>query len=564
MLVGNSACAFTPMRLKKSTYEHIQRISTIRRNQSDNHGEEPLFYDDFDMGNSQSDNLYNPQGSLDANENIDYTSIFQKSVEEDEVRQDRITKNWESGNWKCRGFSLDKYSTEVTGNMSQDSDKNIKENTVKISKLAFDETASGPGFGQAAEQIAVGRTDGSVYLINLSHEYLTKFQAVPKLDNENDRDDSLSARLEMEMVNEDDINPSTDYDLGSINRQTDTRNPFEIECQFQAHGEGESITAMLFHDDRLYTSGGANGQIKAWKFGAVDGRTQIIPLFNLDTAHTGEVVCLKSLSISECDDITDHNLLLSASRDGSFGLWDMNGDMVFTCTLQGENGQPVTINCADVDISGDDHIIYLGLSDGHVVAYVASELVGSASDGGICPLPKCRFMSHDPTTSRTNDSAPGVTALVCAGEGTSRASASSSYIVTGGFDGTIKQWEMIKQKRENENQVEFQLMHWPRLGTQRLSQRAHILKAHHEGPVAALASSKGPVTRILSSGADGSIRVHDPSEEEDLYAMYGFEEDVTSICLDGEILVTNGMSGFVCIHDFDAEEDIDDAIQLDW
>ena len=207
MLAANT-WAFIPMRLKKSIY--VQKASTIKINQSGNHGEEPLFYDDFDMGNSQSDNLYNPQGSPDTKENIDYTAIFQKSVQEDEDRQDRIIKNWESGNWKCRGFSLDKYSTGVTeGNISQDSDKKIKENTVKISTLAFDETASGPGFGQGAEQIAVGRTDGSVYLINLSHEYLTKFQAVPKQYNthDNDGDDSLSTRLEMEMVNEDDINP---------------------------------------------------------------------------------------------------------------------------------------------------------------------------------------------------------------------------------------------------------------------------------------------------------------------------------------------------------------------
>lgn len=75
MLAGNT-CAFTPMRLKKSIY--VQNTSTMKLNQSDSNGEEPLFYDDFDMGNSQSDNLYNPQGSPDTKENIDYTSIFQR------------------------------------------------------------------------------------------------------------------------------------------------------------------------------------------------------------------------------------------------------------------------------------------------------------------------------------------------------------------------------------------------------------------------------------------------------------------------------------------------------
>jgi len=60
-------------------------------------------------------------------------------MQENIKREERITKNWSSGNWKCRGFSLDKFSRD--GRQPDYGDKNsndAKSESVEIRKnLAF-------------------------------------------------------------------------------------------------------------------------------------------------------------------------------------------------------------------------------------------------------------------------------------------------------------------------------------------------------------------------------------------------------------------------------------------
>ena len=559
---------------------------------------EPIIYDDFDFVPGDSD-VMNPtvesgrvvspreETNDKIEENDELSSLFQKSIQEETKRQERITKNWSTGNWKCRGFSLDKFSGAKIDGGANESNGNSK-SIVKISQLAFDETATGPGFGVSTESIAVGRTDGSVFIVNLGEEYLTKFHAVPKLsmqgdwgDGENDDSNGASVKVGVEMVSEDDLKERRGANLPSelgmdssdLGNPMNVATPFEIECQFQAHGKDESISALLFHDDLLYT---AAKNIKVWKMDSVNGNAVVVPLHNLGSVSEGEVVALKTLSTSnDSQDASDHNLLFSASKDGAFSLWDMNGDLVYRCELLDDGGDTVAINCADVDTSGSEHIIYLGLSSGHVVAYVASELVGSASEGDGCPVPKCKFLAHDPLSQKNREcDFAGVTAISCGGYGRSSTTASSSFLVTGGADGAIKQWEMIQQKQSvvvddgeddcERSEVKWNLMHWPRMSSQRMRDRAHVLKGHYEGPITALEYEKGDAARILSAGADGTLRIWDPKAEEELYRMDGFEGDISSICLDGEVLITNGMSDFVCVHDFDTEDQVDNSYELDW
>ena len=210
---------------------------------------------------------------------------------------------------------------------------------------------------------------------------------------------------------------------------------------------------------------------------------------------------------------------------------------------------------------------------GHVVGYVASELVGDASVGNTCPVPKCRFIAHDPLrqTSQVADiSRSGVTAISCGGQGSTSLSASSSILLTGGADGVIKQWEMIQQRSSRSESpggeseaYSWNLVYWPRLPTQRMKDRAHLFQGHSEGPVTSLVCDSGDAPKILSAGSDGTIRVWDPSDGE-LYRMDGFD-NVSSICLDREILVTNGMKEYVCFHDFDvSEDDCENGYDLDW
>ncbi len=401
---------------------------SMNRNQSS----EPVYYDDFDFSPGTNSNVDAnvPQNAKEGvsedseTQSETLSTLFQKSRDEDEDRNARIIQNWENGNWKCRGFSLDKFNPVpmVTGDSAVDDDggdgndttsgagesvpnannNDIKiasddEQRIEISQITFDETALGPGFGTTSETIAVGRTDGTVYIVQLGDEYLTKFKAVPKVsiggnwddeggDEDGVNDAASSAKIEMEMVNQEElkermggVSANDDLKLGadvSLDGRipNDVSTPFDIDCQFQAHGRGEAISALLFHDDTLFTSanGEGMGAIKVWKMHGIGGSstsgTRMMPNHILDGAHKGEVIALKTLSSApSAKDVSDHNLLLSASKDGSFAMWDMNtGDQVYKCELLDDDGGTISITCADIDTSSDEHVIYLGLASGEI------------------------------------------------------------------------------------------------------------------------------------------------------------------------------------------------------
>ena len=40
--------------------------------------------------------------------------------------------------------------------------------------------------------------------------------------------------------------------------------------------------------------------------------------------------------------------------------------------------------------------------------------------------------------------------------------------------------------------------------------------------------------------------------------MDGFADSLSSLCLDGEISITDGMGEFVCVHDFDTGDENED------
>lgn len=595
--------------------------------------EEQIFYNDFDFTAGDLDGI----GSIDLDDNWsirneDSTaslwrsdnnnnnptldsqlvlSEFEKVLEEESKRKTLIERNWQSGNWKCRGFSLDKERPDRIVQQSgggekeerneSDHDRENHNNVVKISHIALDETVTSSsrhddalGFGACTEMIAVARTDGTVYVVTLGDEYLTNFRARLLLQSgkSDGADERTVFRVGMEMVNENEEEidkdgiSSNEFSVESWKQQTSSllKSPFEIECQFQAHGTDEPISALLFHDDTLFTASKISGQVKSWKIDHVDGKAVVMPSHHMDGVHKDEIVALKTLSHGDnAVDVNDHNLLLSASRDGSFAIWDMNGDLVYRCEMMSEDGNlPVNINCADVDTScSSEHIIYLGLSDGYVVGYSVSELLGNASDGNTCTVPKCKFLVHDPLSQnkglphdckdKGKSSLMGVTALSCGGAGTSSQATLSSILVTGGADGCVKQWEMLQYKSsrssngdaKGESGNSWKLVHWPRLPTQRTKARAHMFQGHY-GPVTAIkCDTEDNTSKILSAGLDGSIRVWNPKSGNEMYRMDGFD-DLTSICLDKEILVTNGMNEYVCIHDFGKDDDLSNSYGMDW
>ena len=166
------------------------------------------------------------------------------------------------------------------------------------------------------------------------------------------------------------------------------------------------------------------------------------------------------------------------------------------------------------------------------MGYAVSSLIDCASAGNEHPTPSCRFLAHDPSQQKDEHKSThtgGVTAIACAGEGTSAlttrsiSSLRSTMVLVGGADGVVKQYEILRRMYNNDDKGDssspsWKLEHWPRLPTQRMKRHAHMFKGHY-GSVTALASHQG--SSFLSAGVDGTLRVWDPSKGKELYKPQG-------------------------------------------
>jgi WD40 repeat protein len=519
----------------------------------------PIVYQDMDVpiGSVVDDSS---SSFAELQEGLQVLSERIAQTRDSQVQRDtRLAKNWRMGNWKVRGFQLDKSNMDsttttktnsnhprttqdadstaslVTGgprldnanrnsdnnpqqtnhdplskllqevsSNNKDTDKDASHNTssndgpIHVSKIVTDISSSSSG-GLESNVLAVGRTDGSICIVELGTQYLTKFTAVPKLivepGNNETEDGGISVRIQSELMNQDELKEAMRDDHGSDEKYTMPRpkqdgdneinfsdgmdesfgegddgdntpnddvamaeqdtmgTPFKILHQFQAHEKGDSITALVLDEGHVYSAGGNKGDIKVWAIpededqenesnngSGVRSAPKMIPIKSLSNAHADTVVALKTLSM---DGSEDHQLLLSAAADGSFALWDRtSGDLVFRCQITDDYGEPVGVTCADVETAGENHVIYLGLSTGHVVGYIVNDVITSASIGDECLVPSCRFVAQEADSG-------GLTALTCAGDGTIGISSrsrsgqtpqSSTVLLTGGADGTIKQW----------------------------------------------------------------------------------------------------------------------------
>eukprot|EP00978_Attheya_sp_CCMP212_P026938 scaffold89578_cov55-Attheya_sp.AAC.7 len=512
-----------------------------------------IVYQDMDVTIGSNDDDSSSEGNdfAQVQQGLQVLSERIAQTRDSQVQRDtRLAKNWRMGNWKVRGFQLDGSSISTTNHprTTEDADStaalvtggprldNINRNSsddpqtndplsklmqemssnskdmdashtsnngpIHVSKIATDISSSSLGL-ESNNVLAVGRTDGSICIVELGTQYLTKFTAVPKLvvepgnsNNETEDDGIMSVRIQSELMNQDELKeamrddhngrsdekytmprPKQDDenemnvsdgmdesfgegdgdnpkdDVLAMMEQDAMETPFKILHQFQAHDKGDSITALVLNEGHVYSAGGNKGDIKVWAIPEEDDQEnesnngsevkstpKMIPVKSLSNAHDDTVVALKTLSM---DGSEDHQLLLSAAVDGSFALWDrMSGDLVFRCQITDDYGEPVGVTCADVETSGEDHAIYLGLSTGHVVGYIVKDVIASASIGDECLVPSCRFAAQEADSG-------GLTALTCAGYGTIGISSrsrsgqkpqSSTVLLTGGADGTIKQW----------------------------------------------------------------------------------------------------------------------------
>ena len=95
-----------------------------------------------------------------------------------------------------------------------------------------------------------------------------------------------------------------------------------------------------------------------------------------------------------------------------------------------------------------------------------------------------------------------------------------------------------------------------------MKRRAHMFEGGHGDKITALV---GDASKILSAGADGRIVAWSPSTGEKMYSMDGFDDTLSNICLDKSLLITDGMSNYVCLHDFDLDQDsFEDSYELEF
>jgi WD40 repeat protein len=256
--------------------------------------------------------------------------------------------------------------------------------------------------------------------------------------------------------------------------------------------------------------------------------------------------------VDEDDD--DASVLFSASQDGSLALWDIKGgDLLYKCQMTSpDTDLPITIQSADSDGTN----VFVGTSTGQVWAYNVVDWMASAAAqgalGGACPLPAGRWTASESP----------ITSLSCAGPGSlgrGSNSQSSSLLLTGAADGVVKQWEVLSRpgtssgsssSSSGSEMPSTRLEQWPKLPTQRLPKKAHLFRGHDMDVTALL-----PVdaTKFLSASKDGTVRAWNPATGKELFRMDGFTEALRSLCLQEELLVTDGMKQFVCVHDFDVD-----------
>jgi len=596
---------------------------------SENDGEGGVFFDDFgDFDGSSS------SSSNNSNSNLSTLQSRMSHVKGAEEAYDaKLARNWRRGNWGVRGFALNKssYASSSTSSAATDSNDDAP---VHVSVVVAPTSASLTDISLPQDRalpsdhtVAVGRTDGSVFIVKLGEEYLTSFVSVPKLvvgqDNnegqvEGDGEADMTVRVQNEWM---DINElenkmqeeQTEPPMGEEEEDGEPvaqkeQAPFEIVYQFLASEGGESITSLVFDDNAagngiICTAAGSSGDVCMWSLPSsdeIDDKT--MEATTLSGVHSDRIVSLATMVLpSQIEDTNELNVLFSASRDGSFALWDLdrNGELIFTSqSADIVNDSTVSLTCADVSNptswddgyndsskSGKDAIV-LGTSNGYVIGYVVQELMSFASNSetGVesegSPVPNLRFRAHGTDTGKGE----AITAIKCGGDGTIPTSArlrggeerpasssnsrslSSSILLTGGEDGSVKQWEILSQKTPS-SPPRIRMEHWPRLSSQRMKRRSHLFTPKHDGPVSSIAQqSKSDSSKFLTCSQDGSVAVWNASSGKELFRMDGFSSGISSLaCLGRELLVTDGMEGYVCVHDFGIEEDAaDNGYDLEW
>ncbi len=550
--------------------------------------DEPIFYDDFGNGDFG--------GNSSSNSMLSSLSTRMSETKNKEASYDaKLARNWRRGNWSVRGFGLEQTST-TTGKSS------VIVSVVAAPTSSASEDISLPQDKALPEdrKVAVGRSDGSIFIIQLGSEYLTSFVSVSQKNSDEGasstqwmssvdvEDKSNNDRPKTKFENEDIVDIVSDNDVTAPQQQQQQgkQQPFQIIHQFQATETEEPIHSLVYHDtidgiQLICSSAGDSGVIKIWSLDTTESRSHGEELLaSLTSDHSSKIIALKAMVIpSHNAALDERNVLFSASADGTVALHDLDkkGELIFSCQCIDKEKEFGQVTCADVSNptswdggcdENDRDVIYLGTSSGYVVGYVAEELMTAAAAASnnseeVCPIPSIQFRAH----GKDSGAGQSVTAIRCGGHGTipnttvGTSRMSSKILLTGGEDGTVKQWEILGQQ----STFGIRLEHWPRMSSQRMKRRHHLFKGHDGAVTSISQQSKYDSSKFLTSGNDGSIRVWSATSGEELFTMDGFTSFVSSLaCLGRDLLVTDGNGQYVCVHDFSIDDDLDSQYDLEW
>uniref|UniRef100_A0A7S1BA86 Uncharacterized protein n=1 Tax=Corethron hystrix TaxID=216773 RepID=A0A7S1BA86_9STRA len=304
----------------------------------------------------------------------------------------------------------------------------------------------------------------------------------------------------------------------------------------------------------------------------------------------GEDYTLAILRGSSVDTTGESNgcYLIALTRGGRVRLWDAAAasdkvtsneeapaapsvSSISTVSLPHEGD----IQCATVwNGSNGDTIVpgylIIGTTDGEVAAYALAELAAAGENNDL--KPKVRWMAHLPKND--GPGIEGVVSLSCLGSGSGTLGGGgkiSTTVLTGGFDGVLKQWELIFRPPST-------LQFWPFLPNQRMKRRAHIFNAMPP-PASSLNTPPPPITCLVgdaskivaatpasnADGDDGRIVFYSPVTGDKIYTMDGFSgSGASTLYITEDMMVCDGIgNGLVCVHDFGSIKDQIDSYEFE-
>lgn len=442
----NQARAFTAPRPLVST----ELVSVLLRSTPNDNGDSQ-FYDDF--GESQFYDDFG--GSFGSSTSVDDGAKFLGSLQtkilqtrELETANDaKLGRNWRKGNWSVKGFSL-------SANKSTSHEDSKAQNNVHVSAVAapistsLKDTIMPVDEGFEYRTIAVGRTDGSVFLVRIGEAYLTKFKSSASLVGDT-KGEELSIRVENQWTEQDQIRPEEQEDL----------QPFEVLLNFKASELGEKCHLIRYHDiaeddneGYICTAAGDSGQIQLW---ILPSPGQQLESTTLSGGHQAKIVSLNT-AVLQSDNGEEQHILISVSADGVVSMWNLSkhGQLLVSCQCLSGRSSDALITCADISNPSlesnfafdgakqrkSTDMLFLGLSDGYVMAYGIHNILSN----GKCSEPDIFFRAHGTDSGR----AESISAIKCGGDGTienrrnaaDKSEISSSVLLTGGEDGSVKQW----------------------------------------------------------------------------------------------------------------------------